>query len=92
MRIMQIDDKISQISKSKRYQKIQQYTRLLKTVGGKSVVQVENPDNMGRLEEVRRNSVTGKNYLKSYEMLLYEYDILFNELGKRKDQLRHELF
>jgi len=64
MQIMQIDDKMSQISKSKRYQKIQQYTRLLKNIGGKAVVRVENPSDMGRLEDVRRNSPKAKQYLK----------------------------
>ena len=92
MQIMKIDDKMNQISKSKRYQKIQQYTKLLKTVGGKAVVQVENPEDMGKMEEVRRTSPKGKKYLKAYEILLNEYDVLFDELGKRKDRLKHELF
>jgi len=92
MQIMQIDDKMTQISKSKRYQKIQQYTRLLKNIGGKAVVRVENPSDMGRLEDVRRNSPKAKQYLKSYELLLNEYDVLFDELGKRKDRLKHQLF
>jgi hypothetical protein len=92
MQIMQIDKKMTQISRSKRYQKIQQYTKLLKTMGGRAVVRVENPDNMGKLEDVRRNSPQAKKYLKSYELLLNEYDVLFDELGKRKDRLKHELF
>ena len=92
MQIMEIDTKMNQLSRSKRYQKIQQYTRLLKNVGGKAVVQVENPDDMGKLEDIRRNSPQAKQYLKSYEILLNEYDVLFDELGKRKDRLKHELF
>lgn len=90
--IMQIEDKMSQVSKSKKYQKVQQYVRLLKNIGGGSIVAVENPDNMGAIVEVRKNSQQGKDYLASYERMLNEYDVLYNELGKRRNSLKKELF
>ena len=57
--IMQIENKMTQVSKSKRYQKIQLYVRLLKSVGGGAIVKIENPDNMGPIIEVRKNSKQG---------------------------------
>ena len=72
--------------------KIQQYIRELKDSSGKAILDIENPTKMGKIIKIRKNSTTAKQYLKQYELLLYEYTVLFNELHKRKNSLEKTLF
>lgn len=53
---------------------------------------VENPNDMGRMEKLRKNSDTAKDYLKTYEHMLNEYEVLLKELAARKRNLKTELF
>ena len=92
IQIMQIQDQIKRVRKTKRYRKIQQYVRILKSFSVKSVIKVEKPDLMGKMVELRKNSKTAKEYLETYELMLYEYDALFKKLGKRRSRLKEELF
>lgn len=90
--IMQIEDQVKRVSRSKRYMKIQQYVTDLKNSSGKSILDIENPGDMGKMIQVRKNSITAKEYLKQYELLLNEYTVLFGELRERKKRLKAELF
>ena len=90
--IMQIEDQVKQVTRSKRYMKIQQYIIDLKNSSGNAILHIENPGDMGKIIQVRKNSTTAKKYLKKYELLLNEYTVLFNELNKRKKRLKAELF
>ena len=90
--IMQIEDRVKRVTRSKRYRKINQYVIDLKNASGKSILNIENPDNMGKIIQVRKNSITAKEYLKQYEVLLNEYTVLFKELRERKKLLKAELF
>ena len=90
--IMQIENQVKHINISKRYMKIQQYVHDLKDTNGKAIINIENPEEMGKIIQIRKNSPTAKKYLKKYEMLLYEYQILFNELHKQKNKYKAELF
>ena len=90
--IMQIEDQVKQVTRSKRYMKIQQYIIDLKNSSGSAILHIENPGDMGKIIQVRKNSTTAKKYLKKYELLLNEYTVLFNELNKRKKRLKAELF
>ena len=90
--IMQIEDRVKRVTRSKRYRKINQYVIDLKNASGKSILNIENPDNMGKIIQVRKNSITAKEYLKQYEVLLNEYTVLFKELRERKRRLKAELF
>ena len=72
--------------------KIQQYVIDLKNASGNAILNIENPGDMGKIIQVRKNSTTAKKYLKKYELLLNEYTVLFNELNKRKKRLKAELF
>jgi hypothetical protein len=92
IQIIQIEDQVKLISSSMRYRKIQQYLRILKNTSGKAIIEVENPNDMGAIIQLRKNSVIAKEYLVAYELLLYEYDVLFNELRKRKNHFKAELF
>ncbi|MBT6604481.1 hypothetical protein HN807_07575 [Candidatus Bathyarchaeota archaeon] len=47
---------------------------------------------MGRLVKLRKNGETAKEYLKTYEHMLNEYDVLLKELSVRKHSLKAELF
>ena len=90
--IMQIEDQVKRVTRSKRYMKIQQYVRDLQNSSGRAILNIENPGDMGKIIQVRKNSITAKEYLKKYEMLLNEYTVLFNELNIRKRRLKAELF
>jgi transposase len=90
--IMQIEKQVKKAVNSKRYIKIQEYIRDLKTTQGKAIITIENPYKMGRKIQLRKNSEKAKEYLKQYELLLNEYQILFNELKKRKNHYEAELF
>ena len=90
--IMQIEDQVKQVTRSRRYMKIQQYVMDLKTSTGKSILNIENPGDMGKITQVRKNSTIAKEYLKKYELLLNEYTVLFGEINKRKKRLKAELF
>ncbi len=90
--IMQIEDQVNQIINSKKYKKMYQYIRALKDVSGHAILKVENPDDMGKLVRLRKNSETAKEYLKKYEQMLNEYDVLLGELAVRRQSLRAELF
>jgi hypothetical protein len=90
--IMQIEDQVSSIINDKKYKKMQHYIRVLKDLSGHAILKVENPEDMGRLVELRKNSTKAKDYLKTYEHMLYEYDVLLRELAVRKHSLKAELF
>ena len=90
--IIKIENRVKKVANSKRYIKIQQYIRALKTTQGKAIITVENPYQMGKTELLRKNSKKAKEYLEQYEVLLNEYQVLFNELYKRKNRFKAELF
>jgi hypothetical protein len=90
--IMQIESQVKKAVNSKRYIKIHQYIRDLKTTQGKAIITIENPYKMGKKIKLRKNSEKAKEYLKQYELMLYEYHMLFNELTKRKNRYKAELF
>ena len=90
--IMQIEDRVKRVTRSKKYMKIQQYVRDLKNASGKAILNIENPGDMGKIIQVRKNSTTAKEYLKQYELLLNEYTVLFKKLNKRKKRFKAELF
>ena len=92
IQIMQIEDQIRSVINGKKYIKIQQYVRILKDLSGNAILQVENPDEMGKMMKLRKNSKKAKEYLAKYEVMLNEYDILLMELRKRKKTLNSELF
>jgi len=92
MQIMKIEDQIKSVINGKKYIKIRQYVRVLKDLSGNAILEVENPDDMGKTVKLRKNSVVAKEYLKRYELMLTEYDILLLELRKRKKSLNAELF
>jgi hypothetical protein len=92
IQIMQIEDQIRSVINGKKYIKIQQYVRILKDLSGNAILQVENPDEMGKIVKLRKNSEKAKEYLAKYEVMLNEYDILLLELRKRKKTLNSELF
>jgi hypothetical protein len=92
IQIMQIEDQIKSVINGKKYIKIQQYVRILKDLSGNAILHVENPDEMGKIVKLRKNSVQAKEYLKIYEVMLNEFDTLLLELRKRKKSLNSELF
>jgi hypothetical protein len=92
VQIMQIEEQVNQIINSKKYKKMHQYIRSLKDVSGHAILKVENPEDMGKLVTLRKNSETAKKYLKTYEHMLNEYEVLLRELAARKRGLRAELF
>jgi len=92
VQIMQIEDQVKHIINGKKYNKMQQYVRILKDLSGHAILKVENPDDMGKMVELRKNSKTAKAYLKTYEHMLNEYDVLLRELAIRKRSLRTVLF
>ena len=92
MQIMQIEDQVKHVINGKKYKKMQQYIRLLKDLSGHAILKVENPEDMGKLVELRKNSTKAKDYLKTYEHMINEYDVLLRELAVRKHSLKAELF
>ena len=89
---MQIEDQIKSVINGKKYIKISQYVSVLKDLSGNAILEVENPDEMGKTVKLRKNSTVAKEYLERYEMMLNEYDILLLELRKRKYTLNEKLF
>ena len=47
---------------------------------------------MEKMITVRKNSLDAKGFLKTYELMLFEYDVLMLELCKQKNKLRKQLF
>ena len=92
MKIMRIEDQVNRVSKDKRYKRIQENVNALTTSYGHSVVEIRNPEDMDKRLKVRKNSKDAKAYLKTFELMLYEYDVLMLELRKKKETLRKELF
>lgn len=90
--IMQIEDQIKKVSNSPRYRKVQQYTKDLQDSPGISLIEVEDPENMGHVEKIRKNSPQAQEYLKTYLLLKQEYDVLFKELHQRRAKYRKSLF
>ena len=91
-RIIQIEDQVKQVVKSKRYRKISQSIHDLRDTNGKTIITLENPDKDGKQIKVRKNSKRAKKILQKYELLLYEYQILFQELNKQKNKYKKQLF
>ncbi len=69
-----------------------QYIRALKDVSGNALLDVENPEDMGKMVRLRKNRETAKEYLMKYEHMLDEYDVLLRELAVRRQSLRAKLF
>ena len=92
LQIMQIEEEIKRIINGKKYIKIRLYVRILKDLSGNAILQVENPEDMGKMVRLRKNSEQAKDYLLKYEAMLNEYDTLLLELRKRKKKLNSELF
>ena len=90
--IMQIDHQVLKTARSKRYILIQKYVQRLKNLSGDAIIEIEDPHNMGKIIKIRKNSQTAKDYLKAYEILLNEYQVLFKELQKRKTHYKDRLF
>lgn len=90
--IIQIEDQVTQAVKSKRYRKISQNIQDLRDTNGKTIITVENPDKMDKQIQVRKNSKAAKRILQKFELLLYEYQILFKELNKQKNKYKKQLF
>lgn len=89
---MQIEDEIKRVINGKKYIKIRQYVQILKDLSGNAILQVENPDEMGKMVRLRKNGEEAREYLIKYEAMLNEYDTLLFELRKRKKDLNSELF
>jgi hypothetical protein len=92
MQIMKIEDQIKSVINGKKYIKIRQYVNVLKDLSGNAILEVENPNDMGKAVKLRKNSIEAKEYLERYELMLTEYDTLLLELRKRKKSLNTELF
>ncbi len=92
IQIMQIEDQIMSVINGKKYIKIMQYVRVLKDLSGNAILHVENPNEMGKMVKLRKNSEEAKEFLTKYEVMLNEYDTLLMELRKRKKSLNSELF
>ena len=92
VQILQIEDQVKRVINGKKYKDIQNYIRLLTDFSGHALLIVENPDDMGKLVELRKNSKTAKAYLKTYEHMNNEYDVLLHELAIRKHTLKAQLF
>jgi hypothetical protein len=90
--IMRIEDQVNRVTKDKRYRRIQENVKALKTSYGRAIVKIGNPEDMEKMITVRKNSVDAKGYLKTYELMLFEYDVLMLELRKQKSKLRKQLF
>lgn len=92
VQIMQIEDQVKRVVNGKKYKDIQHYIRMLTDISGRAILKVENPEDMGKLVELRKNSKTAKEYLKTYEHMNNEYDVLLHELAIRKRSLKAQLF
>ena len=92
VQIMQIEDQVKRVVNGQKYKKMNQYIRALTEFSGHAILKVENPEEMGKMVELRRNSKTAKEYLKTYEHMIKEYDVLLRELSIRKRSLKAELF
>jgi hypothetical protein len=92
VQIMQIEDQVHRIVNGKKYKKMNQYIRALTDYSGHSIVKVENPDEEGKMIELRKNSKEARECLKTYKDMLNEYDVLLRELSIRKRSLKSELF
>jgi hypothetical protein len=89
---MQIYDQIKRLINSKKYRNIQSNISLLKRRTGNAIFEVQNPKDVEKLVEVRRNSKESQEILAIYEHQYNEYQVLLNELGKKKKNLTTELF
>ena len=92
IQIMQIEDEIKRVINGKEYINIRQYVQVLKDLSGNAILQVENPDDMGKMVRLRKNSEEAKKYLVKYEAMLNEFDAQLLNLRKRKQDLNSELF
>jgi len=91
--IMKIENQIKQLSSSLRYRRIEQNVRKLKNPQAHTIIHIQDPEKPDQNTiQIRKNSTQAKEYLKTYELQLYEYQILFNELHKRKNTLKSQLF
>lgn len=92
IRIMQIENQIKRVKNSKEYRDLQANINLVKSRTGNAIFEVTDPKNSERKVEVRRNSKESQEILAIYEHQLTEYQVLLNELGKKKNNLTTELF
>ena len=90
--IMQIEAKIKEMRNSLRYRHIQENIGKLQRSSGNIIINVENPDESGKIVQVRRNSVESKEYLAIYEERLEEYSTKIEEMEKTKKRLTTKLF
>lgn len=80
------------MSKDRKYKQLQENVRVLTDSYGSSVVVIRNPADMEKTLTVRKNSENAKEYLETFQLMLYEYDVLMLELRKKKESLRKKLF
>ena len=92
MKIMRIEEQVKRVNNDLRYRHIQENVKALRDNYGKAIVDIANPEDMEKRVTVRKNSEEAKAYLKTYELMLLEYDVLMNELRKEKKRLSKELF
>ena len=91
--IMKIENQLKQMNSSTRYRRIEQNVRDLKNPQSNTMIHIQDPEkNDEKTIQIRKNSTQAKEALKTYELQLYEYQILFNELNKRKNTLKTQLF
>jgi hypothetical protein len=92
LRIMQIEDKIKEINKDKKYRAIKKNIQTLKIYNISSIIIVSPPENLNRTVKLRRNSETAKSYLARYEKMVLEYDVQLKNLSTEREILQARLF
>jgi hypothetical protein len=92
LQIIQIENEIKKIVKSKKYREIIRNLTILKNQAGHSIMELDDLDIRNRKINVRRNSITAKEYLTSYQSMLDAFETRITELGIKKSNLRKELF
>lgn len=91
-KIMQIENRIKTLTKSKRYKRIKMNLEVLEMDRGHHIIEVNVPDDMDKSVKIRRNSEHSKSMLEKYQTQMGEYNQLITKLNKEKKTLTAELF
>jgi hypothetical protein len=90
--IMKIEKEINDVIRSSRFRKMEENIAILKNQSGSSMIIIEPPENGGRSERIRKNSLKANEYLLEYVEMRNGYNKILTSLNNRRDKLRKELF
>jgi hypothetical protein len=93
LEILNLEVKITTLSKNPAYKKNKHYLNLLDGIRfGSSMISIPSPDAPSKILRIRKNSREMKEIRSKYEVIQSEFDVQMDELHSQKAGLQEQLF